>query len=67
MSTFFTQRVVRHWNLLSREVVVDPSVEAFENTLDEDLGRLIWWLATLPMPRGLFYPKPLTILGHLKV
>ncbi|KFZ57187.1 hypothetical protein N321_07865, partial [Antrostomus carolinensis] len=38
---FFTQRVVRHWNRLPREVVNDPSPEAFKARLDGALGSLI--------------------------
>ncbi|KFV18493.1 hypothetical protein N340_04324, partial [Tauraco erythrolophus] len=38
---FFTQRVVRHWNRLPREVVDAPSLEAFTARLDEALGNLV--------------------------
>ncbi|KFV11410.1 hypothetical protein N340_09751, partial [Tauraco erythrolophus] len=38
---FFTQRVVRHWNRLPREVVDAPSLEAFKARLDEALGNLV--------------------------
>ncbi|KFV05753.1 hypothetical protein N340_07966, partial [Tauraco erythrolophus] len=38
---FFTQRVVRHWNRLPREVVDAPSLEVFKARLDEALGNLM--------------------------
>ena len=38
---FFTQRVVRHWNRLPREVVDAPSLEAFKARLDAALGSLL--------------------------
>ena len=38
---FFTQRVVRHWNRLSKEVVDAPSLEAFKARLDVSLGSLV--------------------------
>ncbi|KFV16780.1 hypothetical protein N340_14268, partial [Tauraco erythrolophus] len=38
---FFTQRVVRHWNRLPREVVDAPSLEVFKARLDEALGNLL--------------------------
>ncbi|KFU98621.1 hypothetical protein N339_05711, partial [Pterocles gutturalis] len=38
---FFTQRVVRHWNRLPREVVDAPSLEAFKARLDGALGSLL--------------------------
>ncbi|KFV05342.1 hypothetical protein N340_13712, partial [Tauraco erythrolophus] len=38
---FFTQRVVRHWNRLPREVVDAPSLEVFKARLDEALGTLV--------------------------
>ncbi|KFZ49090.1 hypothetical protein N321_11021, partial [Antrostomus carolinensis] len=38
---FFTQRVVRHWSRLPREVVDAPSLETFKARLDGALGSLI--------------------------
>ncbi|KFV12061.1 hypothetical protein N340_00334, partial [Tauraco erythrolophus] len=38
---FFTQRVVRHWNRLPRELVAAPSLDTFKARLDEALGNLV--------------------------
>ncbi|KGL89003.1 hypothetical protein N301_08712, partial [Charadrius vociferus] len=38
---FFTLRVVRHWNRLSREAVEAPSLEVFKARLDVALGNLV--------------------------
>ena len=39
---FFTQRVVRHWNRLPKEVVDAPLLKAFKARLDVALGSLVW-------------------------
>ena len=36
-----TQRVVKHWNRLPKEVVDAPSLEAFKARLDVALGNLV--------------------------
>ena len=54
------------WNGLPKEVVDAPSLEAFTARLDEALGSLVWWLATLHIAGGLklddrcgsFQPRP---------
>ena len=38
---FFTERVVRYWNRLPREVVDAPSLEVFKARLDGTLGSLV--------------------------
>ncbi|KFZ62227.1 hypothetical protein N321_11618, partial [Antrostomus carolinensis] len=38
---FFTQRVVRHWNKLPKEIVDAPTLKAFKAGLDGALGSLI--------------------------
>ena len=38
---FFTERDVRCWHRLPKEVVDNPSLEVFRNRLDGSLGNLV--------------------------
>ncbi|KAK4829992.1 hypothetical protein QYF61_008162 [Mycteria americana] len=50
--TFFTMRVMRHWNRLPREAVDAPSLEVFKARLDGALSNLIQRKVSLGMAGG---------------
>ena len=67
--TFFTQRVVKHWKRLPKEVVDAPSLEAFKARLDVAVGSLGCWLATLHIAGGWNWMSTVVLLnpGHSRI
>jgi len=54
-NSFFTMRVVKHWNGLPRKVVEAPCLETFKIWLDGALSNLMWLKMSLLTAGGLDY------------